>query len=159
IGTPHYMSPEQALGRELDHRSDIFNVGVVLYELVTGKKPFQGNTVGETINNIINQQPAPLGLENPRFTPAFDRIIFKCLEKDPEVRYSSAKVLADDLRALKTASERARTSAAQSPTRPTSKSDETKLWQLPYRVSKGSFAWKAGIVGAAAIIVLAAWLV
>jgi serine/threonine protein kinase len=112
IGTPHYMSPEQALGRELDHRSDIFNLGVVLYELISGKRPFQGSTVGETINSIINQQPAPLGLANPKYTPAVDRIVFKCLEKDPTNRYPTAKALADDLRALKFAAEKASRSKA-----------------------------------------------
>ena len=107
IGTPHYMSPEQMLGRELDNRSDIFNLGVLLYELVTGQKPFLGKTVGETLNNVVNQVPEPLGLDNPLFSPALDRIIFKCLEKDPSKRYDSAKELAADLRELyeKTASQ------------------------------------------------------
>src|SRR5258708_3937186 len=70
IGTPHYMSPEQALGRRLDQRSDIFSVGVVLYELVTGQRPFPGKTTGETINSIVNHEPEPLGLENPIYSPA-----------------------------------------------------------------------------------------
>jgi serine/threonine-protein kinase len=97
IGTPFYMSPEQALGREVDGRSDIFSLGVVLYELLAGQKPFLGKTVGETINNVVNQPPEPLGLENPLFSPALDGIIFKCLEKDPEKRYKSANSLAEDL--------------------------------------------------------------
>src|SRR6266478_1691525 len=97
IGTPYYMSPEQALGREVDGRTDIFSLGVVLYELVAGQKPFLGKTVGEAINNVVNQVPDALGLENPVFSPALDGIIFKCLEKDPEKRYKSAKNLADDL--------------------------------------------------------------
>src|SRR6266403_5720178 len=84
IGTPHYMSPEQVLGRTLDHRSDIFSLGVVLYELIAGQKPFSGKTVGETINSVVNQRPDSLGIENPIFSPALDRIILKCLEKDPE---------------------------------------------------------------------------
>jgi len=107
IGTPHYMSPEQALGRELDHRTDIFSLGAVLYELITGRRPFLGKTVGETINTVVNQPPAPLGLENPRFTPALDKIIFKCLEKDPLNRYAAAKELAADLTRLKDESDRA----------------------------------------------------
>jgi len=72
LGTPHYMSPEQALGHELDCRSDIFSLGIVLHEMISGHKPFTGKTVGETINNVINKPPHPLGLTNPVFTPALD---------------------------------------------------------------------------------------
>jgi serine/threonine protein kinase/tetratricopeptide (TPR) repeat protein len=100
IGTPHYMSPEQALGRELDPRTDIFSLGVVLYELIAGQRPFLGATVGEVINNVINQPPEPLGVENPVFAPALDRIVGRCLEKDPRNRYASAKGLAEDLARL-----------------------------------------------------------
>jgi TolB-like protein/Flp pilus assembly protein TadD len=117
IGTPHYMSPEQVLGRDVDARSDIFSLGVVLYELVVGQRPFLGKTVGETLNAIVNQQPEPLGLENPIYSPALDNIIFKCLEKDPEKRYSSARALIDDLNRLKADAERANAlaSAQQTP--------------------------------------------
>jgi serine/threonine-protein kinase len=101
LGTPHYLSPEQALGRDLDHRTDIFSLGVVLYELVAGQRPFPGRTVGETINNVINQQPESLGLENALISPTLDGIIFKCLEKDPARRYPTAKALADDLISLR----------------------------------------------------------
>ncbi len=107
IGTPYYMSPEQALGREVDCRTDIFSLGVVLYELIAGQKPFLGRTVGETINNVVNQSPDALGLENPVFSPALDEIIFKCLEKDPEKRYKSAKNLADDLARVRNEAARA----------------------------------------------------
>ena len=114
IGTPHYMSPEQALGHTVDHRSDIFSLGVVLYELAAGQKPFLAKTVGETINLVVNQKPEPLGLENPIYTPAFDAIVFKCLEKKPEQRYTTAKELATDLRKLKEDSERAAALAKES---------------------------------------------
>jgi TolB-like protein/Flp pilus assembly protein TadD len=100
IGTPYYMSPEQVLGRKLDHRSDIFSLGVVLYELIAGQKPFLGKTVGETTNSIVNQRPGSLGVTNPVLSSALDKIIFKCLEKDPENRYSEAKELAAELRQL-----------------------------------------------------------
>jgi serine/threonine-protein kinase len=117
IGTPHYMSPEQVLGRELDNRSDLFSLGVVLYELVSGQKPFRGRTVGETINNVVNQAPEPLGLENPVYSPALDAIIFKCLEKEPQKRYESAKALARDLAKLRTESERANAAERTTPDR------------------------------------------
>lgn len=106
IGTPTYMSPEQALGRPLDARTDIFSLGAVLYELVTGMRPFLCNTVGEAINNVINKQPEPLGLENPAYSPALDNIIFRCLEKNPENRYRTARMLADDLNELRANAER-----------------------------------------------------
>lgn len=106
IGTPQYMSPEQALGRPLDPRTDIFSLGIVLYELLAGQRPFLGGTVGETINQIVNQPPAALGLDNPAYSPALDNIVFRCLEKDPEKRYGSARELVADLRKLKEESER-----------------------------------------------------
>ena len=167
IGTPHYMSPEQALGRELDHRSDIFSLGVVLYELVAGQRPFLGKTVGETINNIVNQQPDPLGLENPIFSPTLDGIIFKCLEKDPAKRYPSAKLLAEDLNRLKADAERASATfggrdtpvATPSPATPV-QTDATKLWELAGQANRKSnpalIVTVAAVVGVVAF--LAGWL-
>jgi serine/threonine-protein kinase len=106
IGTPYYMSPEQVLGRDLDPRSDIFSLGVVLYELLAGQRPFLGRTVGEAINNVVNHQPEPLGRDNSALPPALERVVFKCLEKDPGKRYSSAKAVMDDLGEVKSALER-----------------------------------------------------
>ena len=117
VGTPHYMSPEQVLGREVDRRTDIFSLGVVLYELVVGQRPFLGRTVGEVINNVVNQQPEPLGLENSLYSPALDRIIFKCLEKEPDHRYASARALAQDLAELRSQSDR-ETSKTAKPAEP-----------------------------------------
>jgi serine/threonine protein kinase/TolB-like protein/Tfp pilus assembly protein PilF len=101
IGTPHYMSPEHVLGRQLDHRSDIFSLGVVLYEMSAGQKPFLGKTIGETINSVVNQRPNSLGIEGHAFSPALDRIILKCLEKDPKDRFDTAGQLATELNRCK----------------------------------------------------------
>ncbi|HTL17018.1 MAG TPA: protein kinase [Patescibacteria group bacterium] len=100
IGTPHYMSPEQALGRELDPRSDLFSLGIVLYELSAGQRPFLGATVGEVINNVINQRPEPLTAAEPSFPSSLERVIAKCLEKDPGNRYASAKFVVEALRGI-----------------------------------------------------------
>lgn len=100
LGTPSYMSPEQALGKGLDHRTDIFSVGVVLYELATGQRPFTGANFAEIVNRIVNfQPPAPARL-NYDVSPEFERITLKCLQKQPDRRYQSARELMVDLKNL-----------------------------------------------------------
>lgn len=100
LGTPNYMSPEQSLAREVDHRSDIFSVGVVLYELMTGKKPFTGASLGEIVNNIVHSQPQAIARLNYDVPPELERITLKCLQKDPQRRYQSTRDLMVDLRNL-----------------------------------------------------------
>jgi Tol biopolymer transport system component/predicted Ser/Thr protein kinase len=117
LGTVHYMSPEQALGRAVDHRSDIFSLGVVLYEMATGRLPFSGKTSTETIEQITHGQPEAVARLNYAAPPELERIIRKCLEKDPEWRYQSARDLVIDLKSLKrdsTSGERAGTVAPPS---------------------------------------------
>ncbi len=97
MGTVTYMSPEQALGKAVDFRSDIFSIGVVLYELATGRRPFQGETPTETITKITRDQPEPVRTINSDIPDELERIIRKCLEKDPDRRYQSARDLAVDL--------------------------------------------------------------
>ena len=91
LGTAPYMSPEQAVGRIVDARTDIFSLGAVLYELITNRRAFMGSTVGETVNNVVNHAPEPLGLENPAYTPELDRIVFKCLVASPTMRPMARK--------------------------------------------------------------------
>jgi serine/threonine-protein kinase len=100
LGTPNYLSPELALGREVDSRSDIFSLGVVLYELAAGRNPFAGASFGETVNNVLNHAPASIRPWNPTVTPDFERIVFKCLEKDVAKRYAAPRELAAGLRRL-----------------------------------------------------------
>ncbi|PYJ05241.1 MAG: hypothetical protein DME25_08740 [Verrucomicrobia bacterium] len=157
IGTPHYMSPEQVLGRELNPRSDIFSLGAVLYELVAGQRPFGGRTIGETINNVVNQTPEPLGLENPLFTPALDQIIFRCLEKEPQNRYATAKALAKDLARLRNEADRlaaAKASPAASLSAATVPSREHANAELPVPAAKRPAGIGVAVV-AAAVLVLA----
>jgi TolB-like protein/Flp pilus assembly protein TadD len=100
VGTVAYMSPEQLRAERLDFRSDIFSLGSVLYEIVSGKKPFQRNSHAEVISAILTSQPAPLARADGDVPPALSRIIFKCLEKDKEQRYQSASELLYELSCL-----------------------------------------------------------
>jgi len=100
VGTVPYMSPEQALGKDLDARTDLFSLGVVLYELATGRLPFVGNTATQTIDQICHATPVELGALRKDVPPELERIVRKCLEKDQDRRYASARDLVVDLRNL-----------------------------------------------------------
>jgi tetratricopeptide (TPR) repeat protein len=98
LGTVSYMSPEQALGREVDGRADIFSLGVVLYEMLAGKLPFQGRTATEVIDRILHHAPPPLGRFSDGVPPGLEVIVRKALEKEPDFRYQTARELQVDLR-------------------------------------------------------------
>lgn len=100
IGTVHYMSPEQAMGKEVDQRSDIWSFGVVLYEMLTGTLPFKGDYDQAVIYAIINEDMAPLPSGEERVPAGIEKIIRCCLANKPQDRYSSAEALAGDLRDL-----------------------------------------------------------
>jgi tetratricopeptide (TPR) repeat protein len=101
MGTPHYMSPEQARGLRVDARTDVFSLGVVLYEMVTGQPPFQGPTTTDVLVGILDRPPTPLGQLAASTPPELVRIVSKALEKDRAARYQSVKDMAADLRRLK----------------------------------------------------------
>lgn len=97
LGTVSYMSPEQALGRDVDHRTDLFSLGVVMYQMASGKLPFAGTSAQETLARILQSQPDALARLNYELPEEFERIVKKCLEKDRDRRYQSAKELLVDL--------------------------------------------------------------
>ena len=90
VGTPMYLSPEQALGVEVDARSDLFSLGAVLYECVTGTPPFSGNSAVEICAKVIRDDPLPPSQLNPKVPAELDRVVLKALAKKPEARYQTA---------------------------------------------------------------------
>ena len=97
LGTPSYMSPEQIQGGELDGRSDLFSLGVVLYELLTGVRPFEGDSISTIIYRVLYEDPRPPAAHNPALPPEVNVILEKALAKDPEKRYASGSDMVGDL--------------------------------------------------------------
>jgi eukaryotic-like serine/threonine-protein kinase len=117
VGTAAYMSPEQAEGRPLDHRTDLFSLGILLYEMASGEKPFRGDSVVSVLSSILRDVPRPLAELNPRVPREFTRIVRRCLAKDPDERYQSAKDLRLDLEDLRQDLSSSEQTPAESPGR------------------------------------------
>jgi serine/threonine protein kinase/tetratricopeptide (TPR) repeat protein len=144
VGTVAYMSPEQARGKELDARSDLFSFGAVLYEMATGAVPFRGDTSAVIFEAILNRVPvAPVRL-NPDVPMQLEEMINKLLEKDRELRYQSAAEVRADLKRLKRDSESGRVAAA------------TSSGSIRYMPPKKSHWVRKALIAAAALLVVAA---
>jgi Tol biopolymer transport system component len=100
MGTVGYMSPEQVRGRPVDHRSDIFSLGAILYEMLSGRRAFRGDSAADTMAAILNQDPPDLSTPPHSVSPALERVVQHCLEKNPEERFQSARDLAFHLGAV-----------------------------------------------------------
>src|SRR6059036_1533661 len=100
MGTMGYMSPEQLRGKTADHRSDIFSFGAILYEMLSGKRAFRGGSIAETMSAILREDPPDLSETNKTVSPALERLVRHCLEKNPEERFHSASDLAFAIESL-----------------------------------------------------------
>ena len=149
LGTVAYMSPEQARGVPVDARSDVFTFGIVLYEMATGKSPFQGETITDTLTAILRDRQPPVAYFNPQVPAELERIMARCLEKRPEDRYQNAGEILADLRHLKRISDSqpvplvSDSLSGQWSRRP--------LWRRP-------LFWAASLALAATLAAGAAWL-
>ena len=156
LGTAPYMSPEQAAGKTLDSRSDVFSFGTMLYELATGQRPFRGETSVQVIAKILEAEPPPLAVERPDLPAEVDRIIHRCLQKTPDDRYNDTRDLCADLRAaqdaLRRGSGRSASLASRTPARAGAK-NEPALRRA--RAVAMATAVVAALVGA--IFVISSW--
>jgi len=132
LGTAQHMAPEQIEGAEADSRTDIFAFGCVLYEMVTGKRAFDGKTRGSVIGAILSVDPAPVSSMRPLTPRALDGLVARCLAKDPEERYQSLRDVLLDLRAVGTA-------------QPDAPKVERKFAWLPWAVAGMSVALAASV--------------
>ena len=142
LGTLGYMSPEQVKGKAADQRSDLFSMGAILYEMLSGKRAFHRDSAAETMSAILKEEPPDLAATNQSVPPGLDRIVRHCLEKNPEERFYSARDLAFDLEALSQASGAA--------VAPRAEGKRSRLWPvltgavLATALLSGSVAFLAG---------------
>jgi len=136
VGTAGYMSPEQVQGQEVDHRTDIFSLGVLLYEMLGGELPFKGVHETAMIYEIVNVDPPPLSTLRHDIDPELDAIVLECLAKEPDERYQSAKEVSKELRRFKRQSGRQRVSRISQAHRPVHTA--TKSAPVPAESQPGS---------------------
>lgn len=124
LGSPKYMSPEQVLGKSIDQRTDIFSLGVMLYEMLSGRPPFVGDTIHAVMHHTVNATPAPPSTLNHEIPAMLDFIVAKALAKSVDDRYQNAREFADDLRACRDALPRLSTMEEQAKPQPASRNNQ-----------------------------------
>jgi len=155
VGTVGYMSPEQVQGLDLDHRTDIFSLGVLLYEMIAGQSPFKGVHETAVTYEIVNVDPPPIGTLKPEIDAELDAIVLDCVAKDPADRYQSAAEVARNLRRVKRESSRSRVSRITG-SRPAYVPPGTAVPAEPAQKSRTSILpWIIAGTSAVAAIVLA----
>ena len=146
MGTLSYMSPEQAAGEPIDHRTDIWSLGVVLYELITGQRPFTGESRQATINSILSNEATPPSALNPNVPAELDQVLNKALEKDRELRYQTASDFRADIRRVLRAID-------SSPSSPSGRASGRTRVAAPFNV------WRLWPVAAVVLVAGAAYVV
>ncbi len=145
MGTTSYMSPEQAEGKPLDHRTDIFSLGVVLYEMAIGERPFKGDSAAAVMGSILMFQPPPLDEARSDLPKQLDRIVSACLDKSPDDRTQSSRDVYNSLRRLKDEISTGSARATQLKTPPTSPESQSRFPAI------------AGGIVVVALLILASW--
>ena len=160
IGTPSYMAPEQITGGEIGPQTDIFSAGAVLYELLTGTRPFAGGPLQAVMYRVLSEPPLPLEVAVPGLPPRLNEIVMRALAKDPEDRYTTALDMANDLMAVRASLDSRSSSPGTVSLRTTIEHalDERRTSNFK-RVRRRRIAMSSGGVAAAAVLVLAGWLV
>ena len=141
MGTVGYMSPEQVRAERVDHRSDIFSLGTILYEMLSGNRAFHRGSTVETLNAILKEEPPELSHSNSQINPALERVVMHCLEKNPDHRFQSARDVAFAVEALTGTNSGRTVTAVESLSPPETKK---KIAWLPWVIAGASTAWATG---------------
>ncbi|MCU0803988.1 MAG: protein kinase [Burkholderiales bacterium] len=160
-GSPKYMAPEQIKGGEIDGRSDVFSLGTVTYEMLTGRPPFGGDSLNAIMFAVLESEPPPPSAINRRVPPDLDAIVMRMLAKDPDARYASARMLYRDLRQWQKSRGQDPDAAAakqreRAPAPKPTAGDDTVILPPPGARVQRMPAWRRAAIGAGAVIVLVA---